>query len=134
MRHNGLVWLNGSFDVLHMGHIKLFQRARQMGLPVVVGVDTDERISELKGPTRPVNTLKNRVEFLRSIKYIDEVVVFSTDEELEEAIHSRMPRYMLIGEDYREKKIIGSEWIKEVIYVPRYEGLSSSAIIGRAHS
>ena len=134
MRHNGLVWLNGSFDVLHMGHIKLFQRARQMGLPVVVGVDTDERISELKGPTRPVNTLKNRVEFLRSIKYIDEVVVFSTDEELEEAIHSRMPRYMLIGDDYREKKIIGSEWIKEVIYVPRYEDLSSSAIIGRAHS
>jgi cytidyltransferase-like protein len=49
MRHNGLVWLNGSFDVLHMGHIKLFQRARQMGLPVVVGVDTDGRISELKG-------------------------------------------------------------------------------------
>tara|TARA_B110000977_G_C10793353_1_gene383352 strand:+ start:173 stop:526 length:354 start_codon:yes stop_codon:yes gene_type:complete len=117
-----------------MGHIKLFQRARQMSLPVVVGVDTDERISELKGPTRPVNTLKNRVEFLRSIKYIDEVVVFSTDEELEEAIHSRMPRYMLIGEDYREKEIIGSEWIKDVIYVPRYEGLSSSAIIGRAHS
>ena len=96
----------------------------QMSLPVVVGVDTDERISELKGPTRPVNTLKNRVEFLRSIKYIDEVVVFSTDEELEEAIHSRMPRYMLIGDDYREKEIIGSEWIKEVIYVPRYEGLS----------
>jgi cytidyltransferase-like protein len=49
MRHNGLVWLNGSFDVLHMGHIKLFQRARQMGLPVVVGVDTDEKNQRIEG-------------------------------------------------------------------------------------
>ena len=134
MRHNELVWVNGSFDVLHMGHIKLFQRARQMGFPVVVGIDTDERISELKGPLRPINSLKNRIYFLHSIKYIDEVVVFSTDEELEEAIHSRMPRYMFIGNDYRDKTIIGEEWIKEVIYVPRYGGLSSSAIIGGAHS
>lgn len=134
MRHKNQVWINGSFDVLHMGHIKLFQRARQMGLPVVVGVDTDERISELKGPTRPVNTLKNRVEFLRSIKYIDEVVVFSTDEELEAAIHSRMPRYMFIGDDYREKNVIGAEYVRELIFVPRYEDLSSSAIINRTHS
>jgi cytidyltransferase-like protein len=45
MPHKNIVWLNGCFDVLHIGHIKLFQKARQMGLPVVVGIDTDERIS-----------------------------------------------------------------------------------------
>ena len=133
MRHKELVWINGSFDVLHMGHIKLFQRARQMGLPVIVGIDTDERISELKGPLRPINSLKNRVEFLRSIKYIDAIVDFSTDDELNELIKSHAPRYMFIGEDYRDKTIIGAEHVKEIIYVPRYEGLSSSAIINGTH-
>ena len=134
MHYREIVWINGSFDVLHMGHIKLFQRARQMGVPVIVGVDSDDRIAELKGINRPVNYLSDRVEFLRSIKYIDEVKMFATDEELKQTIKSYAPRWMVIGEDYRDKTIIGEEWIKEVIYVPRYGGLSSSAIIGRAHS
>ena len=134
MQHKDNIWLNGCFDVLHMGHIKLFQRARQMGMRVLVGIDTDERITSAKGEGRPVNNLKDRVEFLRSIKYIDEVVVFNTDEELSNTIKEYAPRYMLIGDDYKDKEIIGSKWIKEIIYVPRYQGLSSSAIINRTHS
>ena len=134
MQHKDNIWLNGCFDVLHMGHIKLFQRARQMGMRVLVGIDTDERITSAKGEGRPVNNLKDRVEFLRSIKYIDEVVVFNTDEELSNTIKEYAPRYMLIGDDYKDKEIIGSKWIKEIIYVPRYQGLSSSAIINRTHN
>ena len=97
MQHKDNIWINGCFDVLHMGHIKLFRRARQMGMRVIVGIDTDERIRQAKGENRPVNDLHNRIDFLRSIKYID--------------------------------MIIGSEYIKEIIYVPRYQGLSSSDII-----
>jgi len=134
MLHKDNIWLNGCFDVLHMGHIKLFQRARQMGMKVIVGIDTDERIRKAKGKDRPVNILHNRMEFLKSIKYIDEVVVFDTDEELSNTIKEYAPRYMLIGDDYKNKEIIGSKWIKEIIYASRYQGLSSSAIINRTHN
>ena len=129
MQHKDNIWINGCFDVLHTGHIKLFRRARQMGMRVIVGIDTDERITSAKGEGRPVNNFHNRVEFLKSIKYIDEVVGFSTDEELSNTIKEYAPRYMLIGDDYKDKEIIGSEWVKEIIYVPRYQGLSSSSII-----
>tara|TARA_R110001592_G_scaffold31869_1_gene111846 strand:- start:341 stop:658 length:318 start_codon:yes stop_codon:yes gene_type:complete len=105
-----------------------------MGMRVLVGIDTDERITSAKGEGRPVNNLKDRVEFLRSIKYIDEVVVFNTDEELSNTIKEYAPRYMLIGDDYKDKEIIGSKWIKEIIYVPHYQRLSSSAIINRTHN
>ena len=133
MQHKDIVWLNGCFDVLHMGHIKLFQRARQMGFKVVVGIDTDERIKEKKGKNRPVNNLIDRIQFLSAIKYIDEVVSFSTDDELREKIGEYSPRYMLIGDDYKNKDIIGSELIKEIIYVKRYRNLSSSDIINGTH-
>jgi len=129
MQHKDNIWLNGCFDVLHMGHIKLFRRARQMGMRVIVGIDTDERIRQAKGENRPVNDLHNRIDFLRSIKYIDMIHSFGTDEELSNIIKDYLPRYMLIGDDYKDKEIIGSEWVKEIIYVPRYQGLSSSNII-----
>jgi len=129
MLHKDNIWINGCFDVLHMGHIKLFRRARQMGMKVIVGVDTDERIRQAKGENRPVNDLHNRIDFLRSIKYIDMIHSFGTDEELSNVIKDYLPRYMLIGDDYKDKEIVGSEWVKEIIYVPRYQGLSSSNII-----
>jgi D-beta-D-heptose 7-phosphate kinase/D-beta-D-heptose 1-phosphate adenosyltransferase len=129
MQHKDNIWINGCFDVLHMGHIKLFRRARQMGMRVIVGVDTDERIREAKGEGRPVNDLHNRIDFLRSIKYVDMIHSFGTDEELSKLIEDYLPRYMLIGDDYKDKEIIGSKWVKEIIYVPRYQGLSSSNII-----
>ena len=129
MQHKDNIWINGCFDVLHMGHIKLFRRARQMGMRVIVGVDTDERIREAKGEGRPVNDLHNRIDFLRSVKYVDMIHSFGTDEELSKLIEDYLPRYMLIGDDYKDKEIIGSKWVKEIIYVPRYQGLSSSNII-----
>ena len=133
MQHKDNIWLNGCFDVLHMGHIKLFQRARQMGMKVIVGIDTDERITSAKGEGRPINNLKDRMEFLRAIKYIDEVCHFESDVELIKCIKYFSPRYMLIGEEYKDKEIIGSEWIKEIIYVPHFKGLSSSNIINGTH-
>ena len=84
-----IVWLNGTFDVLHMGHINLFRHARKLAGPegkVVVGTDSDERVRELKGPTRPINNIFDRLDFLRAIKYIDGVVVFSSEDELKARI------------------------------------------------
>jgi len=143
MPHKKTIWLNGSFDVLHMGHIKLFQKAHEIGCDefydsfswkIIVGVDTDERIREKKGIGRPVNTLKNRMEFLHAIKWVDEVYAFHSDDTLRDLIRVHAPRYMVIGSDYIDKPIIGEEFIKEIIYVPRYQELSSSQIINGAHN
>jgi D-beta-D-heptose 7-phosphate kinase/D-beta-D-heptose 1-phosphate adenosyltransferase len=129
-----IVWLNGTFDVLHMGHIKLFRHARKLAGPagrVVVGTDSDERIRELKGPTRPINNLFDRIDFLNAIKYIDCVVTFSSADELEARIKQFSPDILLIGDDYVDKPIVGAQYAKEIVYFPRYGGLSSSNIIGR---
>jgi D-beta-D-heptose 7-phosphate kinase/D-beta-D-heptose 1-phosphate adenosyltransferase len=126
------IWINGTFDVLHMGHINLFIKARKLAGPegrVVVGIDSDERIRELKGPTRPVNNIFDRFNFLRAIRYIDTVVTFSSAEELEAHIKHFNPDILLIGDDYKDKPIIGSQYVKEIVYFPRYGGLSSSKII-----
>lgn len=127
------VWTNGTFDVLHMGHIKLFREARKLAGPtglVVVGTDSDQRVRALKGPTRPINDLFDRVDFLRSIKYIDEVVAFSSEDALIANIKRYSPDIILIGDDYIGKRVVGGEYAKEIIFFPRYGGLSSSKIIG----
>ena len=127
------VWTNGTFDVLHAGHIKLFREARKLvgpGGKVVVGTDSDDRIRELKGPTRPINNLFDRIDFLRAIKYIDDVVAFSSEDTLIANIKRYSPDIILIGEDYIDKQVVGGEFAKEIIYFPRYGGLSSSKIIG----
>ena len=134
MPHKNQIWINGVFDVLHMGHIKLFQRARQMGLPVMVGIDTDARVKQLKGINRPINPLHDRIEFLKAIKYIDGIQSFSTDGELSSIISKHSPRYMLIGEEYLGKVIVGKEFVKEIIYMKQYGDLSSSNIINRTHN
>ncbi len=126
------IWTNGTFDVLHAGHIKLFREARKLAGPggkVVVGTDSDDRIRELKGPTRPINNLFDRIDFLRSIKYIDDVVAFSSEDTLIANIKRYSPDIILIGDDYKDKRVVGGEFAKEIIYFPRYGGLSSSKII-----
>jgi bifunctional ADP-heptose synthase (sugar kinase/adenylyltransferase) len=72
--------------------------------------------------------------FLQSIKYIRTVIPFNTDEELEANIKRLAPEVFVIGEEYRDKPIIGKEWAKEMVYVPRYQGLSSSGIINGTHN
>lgn len=122
------VWVNGSFDVLHIGHIRLLEFASRYG-KVKVGVDTDRRIKEKKGDNRPFNSLSERVEFLNSIKYVDSVTVFDSDEELESKIKSYQPDIMIIGDDYKNKTIIGSQYINEIIYFSRIENKSTSKIL-----
>ena len=129
-----VTWVNGTFDVLHMGHIKLFQKAWTLGHKVIVGVDSDERVRQMKGISRPVNKLEDRIAFLQSIKYISAVQPFNTDEELEALIKHYSPEFFVIGEEYKAKRIIGKEWANEMVYVPKYGGLSSSNIVNGTHN
>jgi D-beta-D-heptose 7-phosphate kinase/D-beta-D-heptose 1-phosphate adenosyltransferase len=122
------VWINGTFDVLHIGHIKLLEFANQFG-EVRVGIDTDERVKKLKGELRPINNIKDRIDFMNSIKYVHSSVYFSTDEELCDRIKEWSADIIIIGDDYKDKKVIGSHLVKEIIFFDKIDGHSSTKII-----
>jgi len=122
------IWVNGTFDILHIGHIRLLEFAHKLG-NVRVGIDTDDRIKKLKGENRPFNNLSRREEFLKSIKYVNDVVFFNSDEELINNIKLYKPDIMVIGDDYINKKIIGSEFIPEIIYFNLINDVSTTKIL-----
>jgi len=122
------IWVNGSFDILHIGHIRLLEYANLFG-NVRVGIDTDERIKEKKGSDRPYNTLEDRVEFLYSIKYVDSVVTFGSNDELIDRIREYSPDIMVIGDDYNYHNIIGIEYIPEVKFFEKIPGKSTTKIL-----
>ena len=77
------VFVNGCFDILHRGHLELFAYARSLGDHLTVGIDTDERVRELKGPKRPINSANDRAYILSRLQDIDQVRQFNSGEELE---------------------------------------------------
>ena len=125
------VWVNGTFDVLHPGHIKLLEFAKQQGDYLMVGLDTDERIQQLKGPDRPIHTLEHRMFAIRSIKYVDDVVAFSSDDELRDLMSTYKPNIHVIGSDYVGKKfkIIGLGIPDDIVFFDRVWEYSSSRIV-----
>ena len=122
------VWVNGSFDILHIGHLRMLEYASLFG-DVRVGVDTDERIREKKGIDRPYNTLEDRVEFLYGLKYVTDVVTFNSDMELIERIREYGPDMMVIGDDYNYDSIIGREYIPEIKFFEKIPGKSTTKIL-----
>jgi rfaE bifunctional protein nucleotidyltransferase chain/domain len=122
------VWVNGTFDVLHRGHLELFEFASKLG-KLRVGIDSDERVKKLKGETRPINSFFDRKYFLESLSFIDSVVEFNTDEELIQHIENWEPKYFVIGTDYYEKNIIGRDKAQNIIYFEKISGYSTTNII-----
>ena len=109
------IWVNGCFDVLHIGHIELLKYAKSLGIKLIVGIDTDERVKAAKGPQRPFNNLQERKRFLESIRYVDQVVSYSTDEELELNLKENKIDVMVIGSDWKGKRVIGEKIVKKVV-------------------
>ncbi len=124
------IWVNGSFDVLHAGHIELFKYARSVGDRLVVGTDTDERIRELKGNTRPINQQIHRLSMLNAIKYIDQVVTFGSLEEQITRMEESGAKTLVIGSDYRGKPVVGEDFM-EVVFFERVDNLSTTNIVER---
>ena len=123
------VWINGCFDVLHRGHIELFRFAKKNGDYLVVGIDSDSRVKQLKGSQRPVNNQDDRKFFLESIKYIDAVTIFETENQLIEEIANLKPDVMIVGSDYRNKRVVGSEGAKKLIFFDRVGDYSTTKIL-----
>lgn len=122
------VWCNGSFDVIHYGHFKLLELASSMGV-LHVGLDSSRRIKEKKGELRPFHTWEQRKEILFGFKFVHAVYYFDTDDELRRVMSFVSPDFMVIGGDYRDKPIIGREFVKQVVYFDRIEELSTTKIL-----
>lgn len=122
------IWVNGTFDVIHRGHIELLRYASKLG-QVRVGLDYDERVKNLKGNSRPINTWNDRRFLIESLVFVDSVVGFGSDEELENEIKNWNPKYVIVGSDYKDKKVIGSQYCEQVLFFDRIGNYSSTNII-----
>lgn len=133
--HKGSTWknlkvfVNGTFDLLHPGHMALLEFANRIGKHLEVAIDSDRRIKELKGSDRPINNQYVRKRMLECVKYIHTVHIFDSDEELSNIIKSYAPHTMVVGSDYRDKKVIGSEYATELAFFERDTRYSTSSII-----
>lgn len=125
------VFVNGSFDVLHTGHLNLLNYANSLGDYLLVAIDSDRRISEKKGPDRPFNDQHTRFSLMSALKAVDEVKIFDSDQELIDIIKDYSPDIMIIGSDWRSKSIIGSEYAKEIIFYERSNSESTTKTIQR---
>ncbi len=106
-----VVFTNGCFDLLHIGHIELLKYAKSLGCYLIVGINSDKSIKKLKGENRPINNQLTRKIILESIKYVDEVVVFDEQTPLE-LIKKIQPNIIVKGGDYKKEDVVGFEFEK----------------------
>jgi D-beta-D-heptose 7-phosphate kinase/D-beta-D-heptose 1-phosphate adenosyltransferase len=125
-----VVFTNGCFDILHVGHVKYLQEAKSYGDALIVGLNSDSSVRELKGPTRPVNPQDDRAYILAALESVDYVVMFS-DETPYELIKNIAPDILVKGGDYEGKSVVGAEFAGELRLVQFVDGKSTTATISR---
>lgn len=127
-----IVMTNGCFDLLHAGHVQYLEEARALGQRLIVAVNSDESVRALKGPSRPMNTLQERMEVLAALRSVDWVVPFSEDTP-EQLISSILPDVLVKGADYKPEDIAGSKAViangGDVKTIRLREGCSTSRLI-----
>jgi D-beta-D-heptose 7-phosphate kinase/D-beta-D-heptose 1-phosphate adenosyltransferase len=117
------VIVNGTFDILHRGHLELLQFARSQGDQLLVCIDTDRRVKELKGNTRPINNQDDRRFMLYNLRTVDTVMLFDSKEELINIIKEYKP-----DSDYRGRSIVGEQHVPKVIFYDRTEHSTTKTI------
>jgi len=124
------VMVNGTFDVLHPGHIALLNTARSYGDWLIVAIDTDRRVKELKGEKRPVNTQRDRRIMLENLKAVDIVEYFDSTEELIELMKHYKPDVYLKGSDWKkDRPSTAEQYCNQVIYYDRVGNYSTTNTI-----
>ena len=123
-----IVFTNGCFDLLHIGHVGLFQKAKTLGDILIVAINSDKSLSGLKGPKRPLVSQKDRTKLLAALSCIDYVVVFG--EQTPYNLLSKLkPDILVKGGDYKIEDIIGREFVKKVYRYPLVKGKSTTNLI-----
>lgn len=123
------VFVNGTFDVLHLGHLELLNYARKQGDFLVVAIDSDSRVCEKKGPDRPMVDQVTRAEVLRNMRAVNEVMIFGSDEDLRDLVCQYHPDVMVVGSDWKGKQVIGSEYAGSLIFFDRDNDYSTTKIL-----
>ena len=127
-----IVFTNGCFDLIHLGHIRCLEKAKSLGDILVVGVNSDRSVRSLKGPERPILQEEERAEILSGLGCVDYVTIFDEPTPLE-LISSFQPDVLAKGGDWAKEAIVGREVVErsggEVVTLPFVEGTSTSNII-----
>jgi len=122
-----VVWTNGVFDILHIGHLKLLRHAHSLGNRLIVGINSDASVKRLKGDLRPINDQDTRKELLLELGFVDDVIIFDEDTPLE-SMTKLEPDIIVKGGDYTFDTVVGNH-LAEVVIFPIVEGHSTSATI-----
>lgn len=127
-----IVFTNGCFDLLHLGHVRYLEAARAEGDVLVIGVNSDRSVHEIKGPNRPVVPQEERAEVLAALACVDFVTIFDEPDPLE-TIRTLLPDVLVKGSDWAEDAIVGKDVVEEhggrVVRVPLTKGASTTKII-----
>lgn len=127
-----IIFTNGVFDIIHPGHIRFLKQAKALGDFLVVAINGDESAKKLKGPGRPINNEHSRYEVMKSIRYVNYVVIFAQDTpEFVIKCLPFKPHVIVKGGDYQPGEVI-TGGIKEVVIIPYEVGFSTTQIIERA--
>lgn len=124
-----IVFTNGCFDILHVGHVRYLKEAKKLGDILIVGLNSDKSIASLK-PFRPIIPETERAEILSSLEMVDYVVIFN-EETPYELIKKIRPDILVKGGDWKRENIIGSDLVPMVLSLSFFEGISTSEIIKR---
>jgi rfaE bifunctional protein nucleotidyltransferase chain/domain len=136
-RQNGqkIVFTNGCFDLLHIGHVRYLQEAKALGDVLVVGVNSDSSVKRLKGPTRPVQSESDRAEILAALEAVNFTVLF-TEDTPENLIHQVRPDILVKGGDWKIEQIVGAEFVikngGQVMSLQFIDGKSTTRLIEKA--
>lgn len=129
-----IVFTNGCFDILHLGHVSYLKRARELGDYLVLALNTDDSVKKLKGPTRPINNQNDRALVINELKSIDFVTFFSEDTPYEIINHIK-PDIITKGGDYNPEQVVGKDIVEsyggKVEIIPFVDGKSTSNIINK---
>ncbi len=126
--NKSVVFTNGCFDILHVGHLELLEKAKSFGDVLIVGMNSDSSVKQIKGQDRPILTEQDRARLLAAIEMVDYVVLF--DEETPfELLRQIKPNVLVKGEDYKPDEIVGRDIVDEVKIIPFVRGKSTTNII-----
>lgn len=129
-----IVFTNGCFDLLHAGHVVYLQKAKALGDMLVVGINTDESVRQIKGPRRPINPLEERALVLSGLSSVDLIIPFEEPTPYS-LIALIQPDVLVKGEDWEDSQIVGRDLVEgregKVVRLPVKEGISTTEIIRR---
>jgi D-beta-D-heptose 7-phosphate kinase/D-beta-D-heptose 1-phosphate adenosyltransferase len=123
-----VVFTNGCFDLLHLGHISLFNKAKSLGDVLIVAINSDKSLNCLKGLKRPLVNQNDRAKLILTLKPVDYVIVFGEQTPLE-ILRELRPDILVKGGDYKLSEIVGREYVKKVYRFPFIKGKSTTNLI-----